>query len=64
MNKAIKKTIEIILKIILCFSFILLCAEQPDGSTCLPLDLACVVVLVTSAKILDKMGAFDKEELI
>ena len=56
--KAIKKIVEVVLTIIACLSIILMVAEKPDGSICLPWSLGCMAVLAISAKILDKMGAF------
>lgn len=60
MKKTIKKIIEAILTIIACLSFILMCAERPDGSICLPWTLGWLASLVVSSLLLDKMGAFNK----
>lgn len=62
MKKAIKKIIVVILTIIACLSFNLMCAERPDGSVCLPWTLGWMAALVISTKILDKMGVFKEEE--
>jgi len=62
MKKTIKKIIEAILTIIACLSFILMCAERPDGSICLPWSLGWLSAFTISAIILDKMGAFKKVE--
>ena len=62
MKKTIKKIIEAILTIIACLSFILMCAERPDGSICLPWNLGWLAALAVSAILLDKMGAFKKVE--
>ena len=62
MKKSVKKFIEVILTIIACVSFCLMCAEKPDGSICLPWSLGWLAALTISAIILDKMGAFNKEE--
>lgn len=62
MKKTIKKLVEVILTIIACTSFILMCAEKPDGGICLPWNLGWMAALAVSSILLDKMGAFDKEE--
>ena len=60
MKKSIKKIIVAILTIIACLSLILMCAERPDGSICLPWTMGCMAALVISGKLMDKMGVFDK----
>lgn len=62
MKKAIKKLVEIILTIIAGISLILACAETTDGTISMTWSLGWMAVLAISAKLLDKMGAFDKEE--
>jgi hypothetical protein len=62
MKKSIKKIVEVILTIIACVSFILMVAERPDGGICLPWNLGWMAALAISAKLLERMGAFDKEE--
>ena len=62
MKKVVKKIIEVILTIIACVSFVLMCGERPDGSIDLPWTLGWLAALVLSAKCLDWMGAFKKEE--
>ena len=62
MKKVVKKAVEVILTIIACVSFILMTAERPDGSCCLPWTLGWLSALVVSSLILDKMGVFKKEE--
>lgn len=62
MKKSVKKFIEVILTIIACVSFCLMCAERPDGSMCLPWSLGWLAALTISSIILDKMGAFKKAE--
>lgn len=62
MKKTIKKLVEVILTIIACTSFILMCAEKPDGGICLTWNMGWMAALAISAKLLDKMGVFDKEE--
>ena len=62
MKKSVKKIIEVILTIIACVSFILMLGERPDGSICLPWTFGWMAALAVSAIILDKMGAFKKEE--
>ena len=62
MKKTIKKLVEVILTIIACTSLILMCAEKPDGGICLPWNLGWMAALAVSSILLDKMGAFDKEE--
>ena len=62
MKKVVKKIIEVILTIIACVSFVLMCGERPDGSIDLHWTLGWLAALVLSAKCLDWMGAFKKEE--
>ena len=62
MKIAIKKIIEVILTIILCVSFCLMCAERPDGSICLAWSLGWLGASTISAILLDRMGAFKKAE--
>lgn len=62
MKKVVKKAVEVILTIIACVSFILMTAERPDGSCCLPWTLGWLSALVVSSIILNKMGVFKKEE--
>lgn len=62
MKKVVKKAVEVILTIIACVSFILMSAERPDGSCCLPWTLGWLSALVVSSIMLDKMGVFKKEE--
>ena len=62
MKKTIKKIIEVILTIIAGLSFILMIAERPDGSMCLPWTLGWMAALAVSAILLDKMGVFKREE--
>lgn len=60
MKKTTKKTIEVILTIIAALSLVLMAAEKPDGSICLPWTLGCMAALIISSVLLDKMGALDK----
>ena len=62
MKKTIKKIIEAILTIIACLSLILMCAERPDGSISLPWSMGWLAALAVSSILLDRMGAFKKEE--
>ena len=64
MKKVVKKAVEVILTIIACVSFILMTAERPDGSCCLPWTLGWLSALVVSSISLYKMGVFKKEESI
>ena len=48
--------------VIASLSFILMCAETTDGGICLPWNLGWMAALAISAKLLERMGAFDKEE--
>ena len=59
--KAIKKLVEVILIIIACLSIILMCAETPDGGICLTWNLGWMAALAISTKLMDWMGAFEKE---
>lgn len=61
MRKSVKKTIEVILTILACVSFVLMVAERPDGSVCLPWTLGWLAVFAICAKILERMGAFNKQ---
>ena len=61
MEKLVKKAVEVILTIIACLSIILMCAETPDGGICLTWNLGWMAALAISAKLLDWMGAFEKE---
>ena len=61
MKKTIKKLVEVILTIIACTSVILICAEKSDGGICLPWNLGWMAALAISAKLLERMGAFEKE---
>lgn len=61
MKKAIKKLVEIILTIIAGISLILACAEKSDGGICLPWNLGWMAAFAISAKLLERMGAFEKE---
>ena len=60
--KAIKKIIKVILMIIVCVSFLLMGAETKDGGICLLWNLGWMAALAISAKLLERMGTFDKEE--
>ena len=62
MKKTIKKLVEVILTIIACTSFILMTAETQDGSVCVLWNFGWMAALAISAKLLEKMGVFDKEE--
>ena len=62
MKKAIKKIIEVILTIIACVSFCLMCAEGKDGSFCFSWSLGWLGAFTLCAFILDRMGAFKKVE--
>lgn len=58
MKKAFKKIGMVAMTIIAATSFILLFAENADGSFNLAWTMGCLVALTGSGKILDKMGAF------
>ena len=60
--KAVKKIIIAIVTIIACVSFVLMVAERPDGSICLPWSLGWMAALAISAKCLDWLGVFKEEE--
>ena len=59
--EAIKKICKVFLVIIACLSFTLMFAETVDGGIFLPWNLGCAAALVVSAKLLDRIGAFDKD---
>ena len=60
MKKSIKKIVEVILAIIACLSFVLMCAERPDGSACPLWTIGCMAVFAISAIALDRMGVLDR----
>ncbi len=60
--KAIKKICKLILMIIACLSFILMCAETTDGGICLPWNLGWLAALAISANLLERLGAFEQED--
>ncbi len=62
--KAIKKIAEVTLTIIAGVSLILACAEQSDGTISMTWSLGWMAVVAISAKILERMGTFDREETI
>ena len=47
--------------VIASLSFILMCAETADGGICLPWNLGWMAAFAISAKLLERMGAFEKE---
>ena len=61
MKKAIKTIGKVILVIIACVAFVLMGAETKDGGICLPWNLGWMAALAISAKLLERMGAFEKE---
>jgi hypothetical protein len=61
MKKAVKKISMAVLTITACVSFILMVAERPDGSVCLPWSLGWLASLVVSSILLGKLGAFKEE---
>ena len=60
MKKVLKKSVEVILTIIICMSLVLMMGETPDGGICLPWALGWMAALVVSCLIMGKMGMFDK----
>lgn len=60
MNAILRKTAKISLKIVACIAIVLMCAEAPDGGISLPWNLGWLAALIISARLLDRMGAFDK----
>jgi len=60
--RTIKTICKVILLIIACVSLILACCETTDGTINLGWNLGWMAAFAVSAKILDKMGTFDKEE--
>ena len=62
MKKKVKKIVEVILTIIACLSFVLMTGETTDGSVCLLWNFGWMAALAISARLLDKMGTFDKKE--
>ena len=61
MKKAIKTIGKVILTIIAGISLNLACAEKSDGGICLPWTLGWMAAFAISAKLLERMGAFEKE---
>ena len=57
--KAIKQIGKVILVIIACVAFVLMGAETNDGGICLPWTLGWLAALAISARLLDRMGAFN-----
>jgi hypothetical protein len=60
--RTIKTICKVILMIIACVSLILACCETTDGTINLGWNLGWMAAFAISAKILDMMGTFDKEE--
>ena len=61
--KAIKKIGKVILVIIACVAFVLMGAETKDGGISLPWTLGWLAALAISARLLDRMGAFNNKTL-
>ena len=58
--ETIKKKIgKVILVIIACVAFVLMGAETKDGGISLPWTLGWLAALAISARLLDRMGAFN-----
>ena len=57
--KTIKKIGKEILVIIACVAFVLMGAETKDGGISLPWTLGWLAALAISARLLDRMGAFN-----
>ena len=62
MKKTIRNIFKVILMVIVCAAFIGMFGEKADGSMCIPWTAGCLAALAVSSKILEKMGAFNKEE--
>ena len=58
--KAIKTILKVILTIIACLSLIFICAETTDGTISLTWTLGWMAALAISARLLERMGAFDQ----
>ena len=54
-----KKICKVILVIIACVAFVLMGAETKDGGISLPWTLGWLAALAISARLLDRMGAFN-----
>lgn len=61
MEKIFKKIIEVVLMALLLLSFVMMGAETYDGGVCVPWTLGCMAVFAVCAKVLDKMGVFDRD---
>lgn len=61
MKKSIKRIAEVLLTIILCCSFILLCGETENTTTQILWSSINLVVFASSAIILARMGVFASE---
>ena len=59
MKQIVIKIYKVTLMVIACLSFILMCAETPDGGIYLPWNLGWLASLAVCTKLLDKMGAFN-----
>ena len=62
MKQIVIKIYKVTLMVIACLSFILMCAETPDGGICLPWTLGWMAALAISTKHLERMGAFDRSD--
>lgn len=58
MKQIVIKIYKVTLMVIACLSFILMCAETPDGGIYLPWNLGWLASLAVCTKLLDKMGVF------
>ena len=61
MKQIVRKIYKVTLMVIASLSFILMCAETTDGGICLPWNLGWMAAFAISAKLLERMGAFEKE---
>ena len=55
MKKSVKTIVKVILGLIVCTSFILMCAQKPDGSPCLAWNIGWLASFAISARLLDKL---------
>lgn len=59
MKTTTKKITKALLTIVACVSFVLMCAERPDGSVSLIWSFGWLAAFALSAIGLDKLGAYD-----
>ena len=59
MKQIVRKIYKVTLMVIACVAFVLMGAETKDGGISLPWTLGWLAALAISARLLDRMGAFN-----